>query len=469
MEFNKNLMMEKCALVLDEAEKLGASQAEVAADLVNVSLTRLANSIIDQNVSEKHFTLRMNLYYGKKKGSIRVEIINKDMIKQAVEKAAKIAKISPEIKDFVSIVRPKKYSDRLKTGDLVSKGTIEATPEQRAEYAKIVLDKAHEIDKRIKAVAGSISNVINERLVMNTLGIKVYEVRTSSNINLTVLGNDGKEETAGWSTDSRRDISKLKVADVAGRAARKAADGFGAKLIEPGEYEIILEPAAVGGLLYFLSYIGFNAMSYQEYRSFLRDKIGEQVFSQKLNLWSDPLDKRHVNASRFDYEGTPTRRTDLVSNGVVKGLIYDTLTATRDGVESTGHNVYSPFMKFSFPRLSHVFIREGDSSIDEMIKETRNGILVTHFHYQNTVNPVKGILTGLTRDGTWLIKNGEIVSPLKTLRYTDALPRFLSNIDLLGKYPDNQLVNSISLLDDDTSFVPSMKLPSFRISGSTKQ
>jgi predicted Zn-dependent protease len=470
MEFSKDILIDKADMILSEAEKLGTSQVEVSITLANTALTRLANSIIDQNVAEKQVNIIIIVYYGKKKGSISVDVFDTDSLKQAVIKIAKIAKITPENADFDSLPQHQPYSTELNPSELISKSTLEVTPEQRAECAQLAINEAYEIDKRIKAVSGVISNKTQEKLIKNSLGIEAYDVRTGSYIDLTILGKNGEEETAGWSADYRRDFSQLQVSKVAQRAAQKAIYGFGAKIIEPGEYEIILEPAATGGLIRMMTYFGFSARMYQEYRSFLRDKIGEKLFSDKLHLWSNPLDGRGMYASVFDGEGFPTVKLDLISKGIVKALAYDTLTASKDGVESTGHNTKHQLLLRlglgdSIPLANHLFVKEGDSDVDEMVSETRKGILVTHFHYQNPVNPAKGVFTGLTRDGTWLIENGEIKYPLKTLRYTDTVTRFFKNIDLIGTYQE---------LQDGYEWIyqgiyPPMKLPSFRFTGSTKK
>lgn len=468
MKFNKDLLIEKADLILRETERSETSQAEVTIRLVNSALTRLANSVIDQNVSEKHVNITLIVYYRKRKGSVCIEAFDTESLKQAVAQAVKIAKISPENKDFVSLPSSKPYSEKLNLSELVSKNTLETTPQQRAEYAVTAIENAHEIDKRIKTVAGAISHETEEKLIKNSLGVEAYDARTVSNINLTILANDNGEETAGWSADSQRDISKLRIAQVAQTAARKASEGFGAKVIEPGEYEVILEPAAVSGLISYMSLYGFSAKMYQEYRSFLKDKIGEKLFSEKLDLWSDPLDNRGLRATVFDGEGSPTKRLDLIKDGVAIALAYDTLTASKDEVESTGHNVKLWRVLFfgdSFPLANHLFMREGSSNVEEMISETKKGILVTHFHYQNLVNPVKGVLTGLTRDGTWLIKNGEIIFPLRTLRFTDTFTRYLKNIDLIGKY--HELQDSHSFIFQGT--YPPVKLPSFRFTGSSEK
>ncbi|NHJ33331.1 MAG: TldD/PmbA family protein [Asgard group archaeon] len=457
MEFNKELLLEKGQFILKEAEKLGATQAEVSIQLNQLALTRLANSIIDQNVAEKHAQVRTNVYIGKQKGSTTVEVLDNASITQAVVDAIKIAKISPENKDFKSLPKPKPLTE-IPVDEQISKNTLNATPEKRAEFATLAIKSAHAIDKRIKAVAGAISHGFGEEVILNSLGVEAYDVGTYSNINLTILADDGSEETAGWCSDNNKDFNALNIQKVAEIAAKKAADGFGMKYIDPGNYEVVLEPAAVGGFMFFMAYFGFSAMMYQDYVSFLRDKIGEKLFSEKLNLWDDAFDKRLIYRGFFDDEGYPKSKLDLIKDGVVKNLAYDTLTAGKDGVESTGHN--AKFYGRSLPYPNSLIMGEGDSNLDEMIAETKKGILVTHFHYQNAVNPQKGIFTGLTRDGAWLIEKGEIKYPLRTLRYTDSCLRFFADIDLLGKYPD---------LNTSFAIVPAMKLPSFTISGSQKE
>ena len=458
MEFMKDELMEKASFALKEAERFGASQTQIEVFRTRNSLTRLANSIIDQNVAESRITISILVYLGKKKGSYSLDAYANDDISNATEAAVRMAKVSAEDKDFISLPEPKEGSSKLSTSDMVSESTANATPEERAEVAMSVINTAHDIDQRIYAVAGAISNALTERAISNSLGIETYQANTTSNINLTIMANDGNEETSGWASDNRRNFHDLRVDDVSERAARKAAEGFGAIDLDPGEYELILEPATVGGFTLFMIYTGFSALRYQDYRSFLRDRIGEKIFSEKLDMWDDALDKRHFAPRLYDNEGFPKSRLDLVDDGTVKNLVYDSYTAGKDGVESTGHN--AKVWGSSMPFAGHIIVKDGDSSVNEMIEETKNGILVTHFHYQNPVDPTKGMMTGLTRDGAWLVKNGEITHPVRTLRYTDAFPRFLSDIDLVGRYQS---------LRDSGAIVPPLKLPSFNITGSSKE
>ncbi len=460
MKQNKDLLLAKAGLVLKEAEAQGASQAQAAITLTEMGLTRLANSIIDQNVSERHAKVRILVYFGQKSGSVEFEVFEDSDIKKAVTQAISLAKISPDNKDFRSLPTKKAYPSSFDVDGLVCEETHNTSPELRAEYATLAIDTAHDIDKRIVAVAGIVQNISTERAIANSLGVEGYEMQTTAITDLTIMAQDGSEETAGWCSDARRDVRDLRVEDVARVAAQKASDGFGMKDLAPGEYEVILEPAAAAGLLLYTSILGFGARRHQEFMSFLRDRIGEQVFSEKLTMSDNALDQRLVGASMFDDEGVPHQKVDLIDNGVVKNLVYDTMTATKDGVESTGN--HAKWWGPAEPIARHIVVDEGKSSIEDMVSETKKGVLVTHFHYMNPVNPTQGVLTALTRDGTWYVEDGEVKHPLRTLRFTDAISRFFKDIELIGKYFEFLSRPPIGL-------VPGLKLPSFRFSGSSKE
>ena len=441
---NKDLLLSKAGLVLKEAEAQGASQAQAVVQLTRLNLTRLANSIIDQNVSEQHAKVRVLLYFGQKSGAVEFEVFEDSDIKNAVENAVSLAKISPENKDFQSLPTKKSYSSSFDLDGLVCEDTYDTSPELRAEYATLAIDTAHGIDKRIAAVAGIVQNTSNERVVVNSLGVEGYEMRTIATTQLTIMARDGTEETAGWSADARRDVRDLRVEEVARVAAQK----------------VILEPAAAAGLIFYTTMLGFGARRHQEFMSYLQDRIGEKVFSEKLTLSDNALDQRFAGASLFDNEGVPHQNVDLIDKGVVKNLVYDTMTATKDGVESTGN--HAKWWGPDEPIARHVIADEGNSSIEDMISETRKGVLVTHFHYMNPVNPTQGVLTALTRDGTWYVEDGEVKYPLRTLRFTDTIPRFFKEIETIGEYSKFRSPPPMGL-------VPGMKLPSFRFSGSSKE
>ena len=460
MKQNKDILLAKANLILKVAKDQGATQAQATITRTKMDLTRIANSIIDQNVSELHAKVRALLYFGQKSGAVEFEVFEDNDIRRAVEKAVSLAKISPENKDFQSLPTKKNYSSSFDMNGLVCEATYDTTPELRSEYSTLAIDTAHDVDKRVAAVAGFVQNISSERVVVNSLGVEGYEMRTAAATQLTIMARDGSEETAGWCDDARRDVRDLRIEEAARVAAEKAANGFGMKDLSPGEYEVILEPEAAAGLIFYTTMLGFGARRYQEFMSYLRDRIGEQVFSEKLTIYDNALDQRLVGASLFDDEGVPHQKVDLVNQGVVKNLVYDTITATKDGVESTGN--HAKWWGPAEPIARHIIAEEGKSSIEDMVSETKKGVLVTHFHYMNAVNPTEGVLTALTRDGTWYVENGEVKHPLRTLRFTDAITRFFKDIDIVGKY-------SKFLSTPPTGLVPGMKLPSFRFSGSSKE
>ncbi|MFX1440716.1 MAG: TldD/PmbA family protein, partial [Promethearchaeota archaeon] len=279
MDFMKEELFEKAQLALREAEASGASQVEVEVFRFQNALTRLANSIIDQNVAENRITVRVLVYLGKKKGSYSLDSFSDDDIKDAAEGAVRMAKVSADDTDFISLPEPRNGASALTVDDMVCKATADATPEERAEAATSIIQMAHDIDEHISAVSGAISTNLAEQVIINSLGVSAYQPNTFGNLNLTIIAKDGKEETAGCASDNRMDFRELRIDDVTERAARKAAEGFQAIDLQPGDYELVLEPAAVGGFIHFMMVTGFSALSYQDYRSFLRDRIGEKVFS----------------------------------------------------------------------------------------------------------------------------------------------------------------------------------------------
>ncbi len=460
MKQNRDLLLSKAELVLNEAISQGASQAQATVTLRTMGLTRLANSIIDQNVAEHHANVQVLLYFGKKSGAVEFEVFEDTDIKRAVTKAVALARISHDNSDFISLPTKKSYYTKFNSDELVCEDTYNTSPELRAEYATLAIDSSHSIDKRVEAVAGFIQNTTSERVVVNSLGGEGYEMTTTAATQITVIARDCKEEATGWSSDARRDIQDLNVEDVARVAAQKAADGLGLEDLSPGEYEVVLEPAAVAGLMFYTTMLGFGARRHQEYMTYLRDRIGENVFSEKLTISDNALDSRLVSASLFDDEGVHHQKIDLVEEGIVKNLVYDTMTGGKDGVESTGN--HAKWWGPAEPIPRHVIVEKGNASVEDMISETKRGVLVTHFHYMNPVNPTEGVLTALTRDGTWYIEDGEVKYPLRTLRFTDEIPRFFKNIDIIGEHSKFNSLPPFGL-------VPGMKLPTFRFSGSSKE
>jgi predicted Zn-dependent protease len=200
--------------------------------------------------------------------------------------------------------------------------------------------------------------------------------------------------------------------------------------IEPGEYEVILEPYAVSELLSFLGYLGFHALAVQEGRSFFCNELGKKLVDEKVTIYDDGVDPQGLQVP-FDFEGVPKQKVTFFEKGVAKGVTYDSLTAGREGKNSTGHGLIAP--NTSGPIPINLFMEGGESSLDEMVRSVRKGIYVTRFHYTNVVEPMKAVITGMTRDGTFLIEEGEVKRPIKNMRFTESILKALSQVSAISK------------------------------------
>ncbi len=173
-----------------------------------------------------------------------------------------------------------------------------------------------------------------------------------------------------------------------------------------------------------------GATAFQEGRSFLCDRVGEKLAGDAITIWDDGTDARQCPAA-FDWEGVPKRKVMIIEKGVACGPVYDSYTANKEGKESTGHGLLAPNTFGPYP--SHLFLGPGDATVEDMVASTDRGILVTRFHYTNVVHEKHTILTGMTRDGTFLIENGRIARPVKNLRFTQNILEALSDVEMVGR------------------------------------
>ena len=215
-------------------------------------------------------------------------------------------------------------------------------------------------------------------------------------------------------------------------------------------------------MLFFLGYMGMGALSVQEGRSFMCGKIGERVTGDKVTIWDDGLDPRGLPLP-FDFEGMPKQKVMLIEKGIAKNVVYDSATAAKEpGKKSTGHSLPAPNTQGPLP--INLFMEPGKSTKEEMLASTDRGIWVTRFHYTNVLHPVKTVITGMTRDGTFLIEKGKITRPLKNLRFTQSILEALSNVEML--------TSTLKVVKDDWNAlgttVPAIKVRNFRFTGGTE-
>jgi predicted Zn-dependent protease len=426
-----------------------AEQTEVFYSGEDTALTRFANNYIHQNVAERDANVSIRVVIGKKIGTASTNKLDEMSLKLAVDKAIEIARTQPENPQFVSLPSPSSYMEI----DAFVPRTAEVSPVQRAEAVKIIVDEAQ---KKGVIASGAYSTSSYDLLIANSLGLFAAQKQTLAELNLVVTGDNG---ASGYASIITRDAADIDPKALANEAIEKCLKSFEPISIEPGDYTVILEPYAVGTLLSFLGYIGFGALSMQEGRSFMCDKIGQKITGENITIWDDALDPAGLPAP-FDYEGVPKMNVMLIENGIAKGVVYDSYTAGIEGVNSTGHGLPAPN---SFgPVPLNMFMKEGDSSIDEMIASTQKGVYVTRFHYTNVVEPMTTTITGLTRDGTFLIENGKITAAVKNLRFTNSILEALSNVSMISS--ETKLVEGFG-----GSRVPAIKVDSFTFSGTTDE
>jgi len=270
-------------------------------------------------------------------------------------------------------------------------------------------------------------------------------------LSMTLSGND---KSSGWASEYNPSAAKIDVDGLAKRAAMKAVTSRNPAALPDGQYTVILEPAAVGQLLLLLAFMGFGVKTFYQKRSFMAGKIGQKIAGDNFSVYEDPFDSS-FNTQPFDYEGVAKQKVTLIENGIARGVVSNSYYANLLGEKSTGHalppnNTYGPYPK-------NMVVSPGDSSIDDMIKATQKGILITHFWYLNFLNPMKTMVTGTTRDGTFMIDNGQISSPIKNMRTNQSILDAFSGITAISK--DSIVYPQYSVLMK----VPAMMIDNFNL------
>ncbi len=427
-----------------------ADQTEVILTTTDSALTRFANNHIHQNVAESNVQVRIRVVYGKRVGVASSNDLTPESLKRTVETARAIAQRQREDPEFQSLPAPQP----IQHVEAYVDATANYTPEQRAQVVNVLCKKAKE--KGVVA-AGAFTTSAFEIAIANSLGVFAYHPATYADIN-TVMMTD---TSSGYASFTHQDARQVNVEALANQAVDKALRGRHPIRLEPGEYTVLLEEAAVTDMLDFLNYVAFSALAVQEDRSFMKGKLGQKVMDERVTIFDDGLASDMI-ALPFDYEGVPRQRVTFIENGIARGVIYDTATAQRDGVASTGHSLPAP--NTMGPFALHMAMVPGNQSKNEMLQSIERGVLVTRFWYTRVVHPMKVLITGMTRDGTFLIEKGEIKQPIKNLRFTTSYLDALNHVRAIG--------NTTQLFFDDWSHasrrVPAMVVDGFRFTGSTQ-
>lgn len=275
--------------------------------------------------------------------------------------------------------------------------------------------------------AGTHQLELTEDAVANTNAVAAYAPMTMAYLRALVLTDAGG---SGWAEDLGWSIAALRPADIAARAMEKAARDRDRLELAPGEYEAVFEELALAEVLRFVSLTGLTGQTLRDGRSFMADRMGEPVTGPRFSLWDDALDPRTV-AIPFDPEGTPKRRVTLVDGGVARGVVHDRQSAKWFGTTSTGHAADARRYATG-GHAANLTMAGGTATREQLIASVKRGVLITRFHYTNTPDPKRATMTGTTRDGTFLIENGEITRALANVRYRMSALDLFAGIDLMG-------------------------------------
>jgi predicted Zn-dependent protease len=391
---------------LAHAEREGATECEALVMAEDAALTRFANSQIHQNVAETNATVNLRFVVGKRVGVASSDRTDDEGLRRLAANAAAIARVVEELEDWAGLPEPTPIED---VPAAFASATAKASPEMRADGVRAVIGAAD--DAGVTAY-GSFSTGTETTAVANSRGIRAGGTRTVAQLLTVSMGPDGG---SGYAEQAAVDATTIDAAAIGREASDKARATANAVAIDAGDYPVVLEEYAVTDLLDMLGYLGFSALAVQEERSFV--EIGKRIGSDLVSIVDDGSDPAGLPMA-FDYEGVAKQRVTLLEAGVCRAVVYDAQTAGRDGVTSTGHGLPAPNPYGPFP-LNQV-MAAGTASRDELIGGLDRGLLVTRFHYTNPVHPKLAIVTGMTRDGTFLVEGGRIVGPVRNLRFTQS-------------------------------------------------
>jgi predicted Zn-dependent protease len=437
----------------DEVRRVSQAALEVSgSDGVEVlfmhewgGLTRFASSTIHQSTWREDTELRVRVVKGGRVGVAATNSWSREGAREAAESAREMAEVAAPDPIFPGLAPQRDVPTR----DAFDEATASATPEDRAA---VVATTVAQCPEGFEA-AGAFETTASEISIANTVGQFCWYPSTQASLTVVVSGGEG----SGFAEAFAARVAEIDPEAIGRRAADKAALGRDQREVELGRYSVVLEPSAVSTLIGFLAWIGFGGRALAEGRSCFSGKEGRRVVAPSVTIYDDALSPLTLGVP-FDFEGVPRRRVDLISEGVFLGGVYDLRTAKQAGRQTTGHALPPPNPEGPFPL--NLFLAPGNATLEEMIASTDRGLLVTRFHYSNVVNPMESTITGMTRDGTFLIEDGQIAYPVRNLRFTQSIVEALSSVTMIGR--DTELASEFFF---SSSRVPALKIEGFNFTG----
>jgi predicted Zn-dependent protease len=401
---------------------------------------RYARNEVSTSGALTNQNLQVQSSFGKKVGVATIDEFDDASIEKVVRRSEELARLAPENPEYVSILGPQEY---IKSNGYFD-STANVSPDTRAEavYKSLMLTREQKL-----VAAGFLEDQKGYNAMMNSKGLFAYYKSTNVNFSLTVRTEDSTG--SGYVIKGFSDINKLDTAASTKIAIQKSLGSKDAKALEPGKYTVILEPTAAVVLLENI-YFDMDARSADEGRSSFskaggKTKLGEKIVDERVTFYSDPTHP-DLPAASWSGDGQAQKKMNWIEKGVVKNLSYSRYWAEKKGVKPV-------------PNPNNMIMEGGTATLDEMIKSTKKGILVTKLWYIRTVDPQTLLLTGLTRDGTFLIEDGKIKYPIKNFRFNESPIIMLNNLETLGK-PERV----VSTESNQSYMVPPMKIREFTFS-----
>ena len=428
------------------------------------ALTRFANNAIHQNVAEENYGVSVRTVFSGRTARATTNKFDDQSLRDVVSASESLARVQEPDTDLLPV--PDAGEGARATLEIPSRhfqATAALTPEQRAEAVGKIVSIAQ---KHRLTTAGIFSSAEGVEGIFNSRGLSNWHTQTSAEISITMLADD----SSGWQKSNSPDVTKLNPQALAETAAKKAVESAGPREISAGKYTVIFEPSAVLDMVGFM-FFDFGGLAILDQRSFLNNRIGPRLFGENISIWDDVAHPLQAGPS-FDGEGVRRKNVQLVENGVVKRLVYARATAEKmrssehagkiGPIEPTGHGFPIPNEMGEGP-MNIVFEPPRDpKTVEQMVSSTERGILVTRLWYIREVDPYEKILTGMTRDGTFLVENGQLVCGVRNFRFNQSLIEMLSNVEQMSTPVRTSGEESFDMV------VPAMKVRDFNFTEVTK-
>jgi PmbA protein len=460
------LTPEKASDIFDRIRRLSsADEVEAIFTGSRFALTRFANNTIHQNVEEENSIVSIRTNFAGRTARATANQFDDESLRRAVAASESLARVQAPDPDLLPMPTADEANDAGEGARATRffDETAAITPADRAEVVKSIVSIA---GKHKLTTAGIYSISESGEGIFNCRGLANWHRQTLAEISITMLGGD----SSGWQKLNSPDVRNLDAQRLAETAARKAVESAHPREIAPGKYTVILEPAAVLDMVGFMFW-DYSGVAILDQRSFLNDRIGTQLFGENINICDDAAHPLQAG-SPFDGEGMRRRRVPLVERGVVKRVVYARATAQKmenseyaakvGPIEPTGHGFPLPNEMGEMP-MNVVFDGpENPQSVEQMIASTERGVLVTRLWYIREVDPYEKIVTGMTRDGTFLVEDGKVQCGLRNFRFNQSLISMLKNVEAMSAPVRAAGEESFDMV------VPAMKVKGFNFTEATK-